>query len=103
MVWLNFIDLAFIMAPITKLLRKTKTFEWIPKCQVAWEAIKQRYIDAPILSALCWDLKFHVHMDASHLAVNAMLAQNSTGKCDQPMAYAFRLLNNAKKNYTTTE
>jgi hypothetical protein len=25
--------IAFIMAPITKLLRKAKVFEWITKCQ----------------------------------------------------------------------
>jgi hypothetical protein len=32
-----------------------------------------------------------------------MLAQNPTAKCDQPIAYASRFLNDAKKNYTTTE
>ena len=32
-----------------------------------------------------------------------MLAQNSTGKIDQPIAYASRLLSKAEKNYTTTE
>jgi len=51
-------DFTFIMAPITKLHKKTKTFEWISECQVEWEAIKQRCIDAPILIALCWDLDF---------------------------------------------
>jgi hypothetical protein len=30
-----------------------------------------------------------------------MLVQNSIKKCDQALAYASRLLNNAKKNYTT--
>jgi len=30
-------DFAFIMAPITKLLWKTKVFDWTPKCQIwAW-------------------------------------------------------------------
>jgi hypothetical protein len=32
-----------------------------------------------------------------------MLAQNLTKKCDQPITYAFRLLNNVEKNYTTIE
>ena len=32
-----------------------------------------------------------------------MLAQNPTGKTDQPIAYASRLLSKAEKNYTTTE
>jgi hypothetical protein len=32
------------MAPITKLLKKTKMFKWTTKCQIAWEDIKNRYI-----------------------------------------------------------
>jgi hypothetical protein len=31
---------SFIMARITKLLRKTKVFEWTTECQIAWEDIK---------------------------------------------------------------
>jgi hypothetical protein len=48
-------------------------------------------------------MEFHVHTNASNLLVGVMLAQNPTGKCDQPIAYAFRLLNNVEKNYTTTK
>ena len=50
-----------------------------------------------------WDLEFHVHTDASNIAVGVMLAQNPTGKCDQPISYASRLLNSAERNYSTTE
>jgi len=32
--------IAFIMAPITKLLRKIEVFEWTIECQTAWEDIK---------------------------------------------------------------
>jgi hypothetical protein len=60
-------------------------------------------MDALILIAPRWDLEFHVHIDASNLAIGVMLAQNPTEKCDQPITYAAQLLNNAEKNYTTTE
>jgi hypothetical protein len=33
--------------------------------------------------------------------VGVMLFQNATGKGDQPIVYAFRLLNRAKQNYNT--
>jgi hypothetical protein len=46
-------------------------------------------------------MEFHVHTDTSNLAVGAMLAQNPTEKCDQPIPYASKLLNNEEKNYTT--
>jgi hypothetical protein len=42
-----------------------------------------------------------VHTNASLLAIGAMLAQNPTGKYDQLIVYASRLLNKAKKNYIT--
>jgi hypothetical protein len=44
-----------------------------------------------------------VHTNASLLAIGVMLAQNPTGKYDQPIVYASRLLNKAKYNYTTIE
>jgi hypothetical protein len=78
-------------------------FEWTTKCQKKWEAIKQQYLDASILVAPRWDMEFHVHIDVSNLAIRAMLAQNPIGKCDQLITYASKLLNNAKKNHTTTE
>jgi hypothetical protein len=45
-------------------------------------------------------VEFHVHIDASLLAVGAMLFQNVTGKNDQPVVYASRLLNRAKQIIT---
>jgi hypothetical protein len=60
-------------------------------------------VDAPILITPKWDLDSHVHTDASNLAIKVMLAQNPTWKCDQLIAYVSHLLNNVKRNYTTTE
>jgi hypothetical protein len=53
------------MAPITKLLKKTKIFKWTFECQIAWENIKNQYIQAPILISHNWELEFHVHTYAS--------------------------------------
>jgi hypothetical protein len=36
-----------------------------------------------------WQLEFHVHIDASLLAMHVLLAWNPTGKYDQPIVYAF--------------
>jgi hypothetical protein len=46
---------------------------------------------------------FHVHTNASMLVVGAMLAQNPTGKYDQPIVYASRLLNKVEHNHITTK
>jgi hypothetical protein len=41
------------------------------ECQMSkkWEAIKQRYLDAPILITIKWEMEFHVHTYASNLAI----------------------------------
>ncbi len=44
-----------------------------------------------------------MHTNASLLAIGAMLAQNPTDKYDQPIIYAFRLLNKVEHKYITTE
>lgn len=70
------------MAPITKLMRKTKPFLWTIKCQHTWELIKQKYVKSPILIFLNWKVEFHVHTNASLLIVGAMSVQNLTRKHD---------------------
>jgi hypothetical protein len=65
---------AFIMAPITKLMRKTEPLIWTIECQEAWDHIKKKYMGAPILIPPNWQMEFHVHTDASLLVVGAMLA-----------------------------
>jgi hypothetical protein len=75
-------DYARIMEPITGLMRKTKEFDWADTYEAAWKEIKLRYQNAPILIAPRWDLEFHIHTDASNVAIGAMLAQNPSRKYD---------------------
>jgi len=44
--------------------------------------IKILYVDASILITPRWDLKFHVHTNASNLIVGTILAHNINTKCD---------------------
>jgi hypothetical protein len=46
-------------------------------------------------------VEFHVHIDASLLDVGVMLSL--TGKSDQLVVYAYRLLNMIEYNYNTIE
>jgi hypothetical protein len=48
-------------------------------------------------------VEFHVHIDASLLAMGVMLSQNIIGKSDKPIVYAYRLLNKVKHTYSTIE
>jgi hypothetical protein len=68
-------------------MQKLEPFIWTPKFQEAWEMMKQKYMEVPILIAPHWDKEFHVHIDISNVAIGAMLNQNINNRCDQLIAY----------------
>jgi len=48
-------------------------------------------------------VEFHVHTNASVLVIGVMLSQILIRKNDQLVVYAFKLLNKAEHNYSTTK
>lgn len=47
--------------------------------------------------------EFHVYVDASCIALGAVLRKVGEGEMDHPIAFASRKLSKAKNNYSTTE
>ena len=60
-------------------------------------------VTAPILVFPNWKKPFHVHVDASSIALGIILAQPREGGIDHPISFASRKLSLAERNYTTTE
>jgi hypothetical protein len=60
-------------------------------------------VTAPILVFPNWSKAFHVHVDASSIALGAVLAQPGEGYIDHPLAFSNRKLSTAEINYTTIE
>ena len=56
----------------------------------------------PILVFPNWKKEFHVHVDASLVALGIILAQQGEGDIDHPIAFSSRKLSTAERNYTTT-
>ena len=94
---------AEITRPLYSLLNKGKKHNWTKSCQEAFEEVKKRLTTTHILVSPNSKLDFHVHCDASNIAIGAILAQNIHGNMDSPTHYASRLLNSAEKNYSTTK
>ncbi len=61
------------------------------------------YVESPRLIIANYELKFHVHINTSNLAIGTMLAQNIPRKCNRPISYASHLFNDVERNYTTTK
>ena len=95
-------DFLKITKPLYKLLEKDAKFVWERECQKSFEELKSHLTTAPIVRAPNWQLPFEVMCDASDLAIGAVLGQREDGK-PHVVYYASKTLNEAQRNYTTTE
>ncbi|GJX44707.1 reverse transcriptase domain-containing protein [Tanacetum coccineum] len=68
----------------------------------AFEMIKKKLTEAPILIAPDWDLPFELMCDASDFAIGAVLGQRHE-KHFRPIHYDSKIMSEAESHYTTTE
>ncbi|GKB83857.1 reverse transcriptase domain-containing protein [Tanacetum coccineum] len=62
---------------MTHLLEKETPFVFSKECVKAFNALKKKLTEAPILVALDWDLPFEIMCDASDFAVGVVLGQRA--------------------------
>nr|GEV54795.1 hypothetical protein [Tanacetum cinerariifolium] len=72
------------------------------ECVEAFQTLKRKLTEAPILIALDWDLPFKLMCDASEFAIGAVLGQCQE-KHFRPIHYASKTMTEAESNYTTTK
>jgi len=92
-----------ITAHMDKLLKKDAMFCWNDECQKSLDVMKEKMVTALILFFLDWKKEFHVHVDASCIALGGILTQGNDEEMDHPITFKSRKLSKAKKNYSTTE
>ncbi|GJS63641.1 reverse transcriptase domain-containing protein [Tanacetum coccineum] len=71
-------------------------------CILAFQTLKKKLTEAPILIAPNWDQPFEIMCDASDYAIGAVLGQRIE-KHFRPIHYASKTMTEAETNYTTTE
>jgi hypothetical protein len=92
-----------ITKPMENILKKDCKFQWSEECQRSFDTLKQKMVTAPILVFPDWSKGFHMHVDASSIALGVVLAQTIVGDIDYPLSFARRKLSTAEINYTTTK
>ncbi|GJV33841.1 reverse transcriptase domain-containing protein [Tanacetum coccineum] len=70
-------DFSKIARPMTHLLKKETPFIFLKDCIEAFNILKKKLTEAPILVAPDWDLPFEIMCDASDYAVGAVLGQRA--------------------------
>nr|GEX49529.1 reverse transcriptase domain-containing protein [Tanacetum cinerariifolium] len=91
-----------ISRPMTHLLEKETPFVFSKECIDAFNTLKKKLTEAPILVVPDWNLPFELMCDASDYAIGAVLRQRKS-KHFQPIHYASKTMTEAQIHYTTTE
>lgn len=92
-----------ITAPITDLLKKGKKFVWTSEANDAFEKLKILLSTAPVLITPDYTRRFYIRCDASTQGLGGVLFQKSDSGDEMPISFMSVKLNQAQKNYTTTE
>ena len=69
---------------------------------IAFDDLKKSLITAPVVQAPDWNLPFEIMCDASDIAIGAVLGQRKYKKL-HAIYYVSRTLDEAQRNYATTE
>ncbi|GJZ56522.1 putative reverse transcriptase domain-containing protein [Tanacetum coccineum] len=89
-------DFSKIAKSLTELTQKNKKYIWGEDQEIAFQLLKQKLCEAPILALPEGNDDFVVYCDASHQGLGAVLMQR-----EKVIAYASRQLKPNEENYTT--
>ncbi|KAE9005301.1 hypothetical protein PF011_g12098 [Phytophthora fragariae] len=91
-----------IMAPLTRLLKKSSEWEWTEEQKFAFERVKAALATRPLLVYLNFELPFRLVTDTSKTGLGTCLMQDQ-GRGWQPVAFASKVNSSAEANYSITE
>ena len=91
-----------VVAPLTSMVKKgAHRLQWSESTHQAFQTLKQRFSNAPILCHPDPSLPFIVEVDASNTGIGAILSQRPDPAAKlHPCAFYSRKLNSAERNYS---
>ena len=95
-------DFSKISRPLTNFLQKDVPFVFVDDCVEAFETLKKALTYAPIVQPPNWNSPFEILCDASDYTIGDVLGQRVDKKLNV-IHYASKTLDNAQRNYATTE
>nr|GEW60660.1 reverse transcriptase domain-containing protein [Tanacetum cinerariifolium] len=95
-------DFSKIATSMTRLLEKDTPFIFSKECVEAFQTLKRKLTEAPILIASNWDMPFKLMYNASNFTIGVALGQRQD-KHFRPIHYASKTMTEAESNYNTME
>jgi hypothetical protein len=96
-------EFAKIARPLHELSRKDVKFEWKEKQEKAFETLKKKLTEAPILANPDFTKPFELTTDASGGGLGIILSQRDEENKERVIAYGSRALKPSEMNYAATE
>lgn len=91
-----------LIAPLTQLTRKRQKFVWSEEAEKSFRLLKEKLIEAPIMSCPDFTLPFVLQTDASAYGLGWVLSQVFEDG-EHVIAYGSRTLTKQERNLSTTE
>jgi hypothetical protein len=89
--------------PLLRLLKQDKDFKWTVECDHAFEYLKTKLAEYPILRFPDFSKTFYLETDSSGFALGAQLCQYFEDNKLHPVAYHSRVLSDTETRYSTFE
>jgi len=85
--------------PLNDLLKKDQKFEWTDDCQRAFDELKKRFTEEPVLMMPDQTKPFQIETDASKYATGGVLTQLDSNGDRHPISFISKTLSPAERNY----
>ena len=92
---------AEIAKPLHKLTEKSERFKWTEECLEAFQNLKSKLINAPILAHPDFSQSFILDVDACDQSIGGVISQVINGE-ERPVAFASRTLTKTERSYCVT-
>jgi phospholipid-translocating ATPase len=99
-------EFSVIAAPLTDLLKgknRKSTVNWSEACQKAFEDLKSKLSENPVLYSPDFTKQFIIQCDASNLGIGIVLSQISETDEEHPIMYLSKKFSTTEQKYSTTE
>ena len=96
-------NLASTLHPLHALLCQDQPWQWSDLCEQAFQAAKQKLVEAPVLAHYNPEHPIVLAGDASAYGIGAVISHKLPDGSERPVAYASRTLTKSERNYAQVE
>ena len=88
-----------MVKPLNELLKKDRTFQWTEEAQKAFDNLKKRFCEEPVLKTPDVTREFQIKYDASKFAIGAVLTQTDSNGARHPVAFLSKTFTPTERRY----